>query len=504
LKNVVKIQQYQYLQKYFCIVITNYENITKEELITSHQSLQTDFLKLKSELEQLKRLIFGSKSERFVPIQPLNQASLELELEKLPQEPTVKEKITYERKKTTSVNKSHPGRTPIPAHIERRTEVIEPIEDITGLKKIGEEITEVLEYQAPQFYVRRIVRPKYSRVEKQGVITAQLPSLPIEKGMAGSSLLSWIIIEKFVYHMPLHRLIQKFKTQGLHIPAPTISDWVRQSCELLDLLYEKLKDEILKQTYLQADETPIPVLDKDKEGATHQGYYWVYHAVEAKMVLFDYRQGRNKSGPTELLKDFNGFLQSDGYAAYETLDASRITLFHCMAHARRYFEQALDNDKQRAEHALTQIQSLYDIERTCREGNYTHQQREALRQEKSLPVLNDMKDWLKTNHLHVLPKSLVGKAINYSLERWEKLSLYATNGRLEIDNNLVENQVRPVAIGRKNYLFAGSHEAARRHAMIYSFIGTCKLRGIDPEKWLTDVFNRIQDHKVNKLHEFFS
>jgi transposase len=484
-------------------VITNPEHLTKEELITAHQSLQADFIKLKSELDQLKRMIFGSKSERFIPAQPLNQGALELEMEKLLADPIVKEKITYERKKNPSANKAHPGRTPIPAHIERRTEVVEPSQDVTGLKKIGEEVTEVLEYQAAQFYVRRIVRPKYAKADKQGIITAQLPSLPIEKGMAGPSLLSWIIIEKFVYHMPLYRLIQKCKTQGINIPAPTISDWVRQSCELLDLLYEKLKDEILKQTYLQADETPIPVLDKDKEGATHQGYYWVYHSVETKMVLFDYRPGRSRSGPTELLKDFNGFLQTDGYAAYETLDESRIKLFHCMAHARRYFEQALDNDKDRAEYALKQIQKLYEVERTCREENYSHEQREVLRKEKSLPVLSDMKAWLKTNYLHVLPKSGIGKAIHYSLERWDKLALYATNGRLEIDNNLVENQIRPVAIGRKNYLFAGSHEAASRHAMIYSFIGTCKLRGIDPEKWLNDVFNRIQDHKVNKLHEFF-
>lgn len=222
------------------------------------------------------------------------------------------------------------------------------------------------------------------------------------------------------------------------------------------------------------------------------------------MVLFDYREGRGKIGPTDLLKNFNGFLQTDGYSVYETLDTKRITLLHCMAHARRYFEQALDNDKERSEYALTQIQKLYETERICREQKYTHEQREELRKKKSLPVLLEMKGWLKTNHLHVLPKSLIGKAINYSLERWDKLSLYASNGMLEIDNNLVENQIRPVAIGRKNYLFAGSHDAAQRHAMLYSFIGTCKLRGIDPESWLSDVLNRIQDHKVNKLHEFFS
>lgn len=483
---------------------TTYENLTKEELITELISSKNNFLQLKSELDQLKRMIFGNKSERFVPVQSVNQATLDFEVEELPQEPSVKETITYQRKKTGTTQKVHTGRTPIAAHLERRIEVIEPTEDITGLKKIGEEITEVLEYQSPKFYVRRIIRPKYSRPEKQGVIIAQLPSLPIEKGMAGASLLSWIIIEKFVYHMPLHRLIQKFAREGIKIPPATISDWVRQTCRLLDLLYEKLIDEVLRQNYLQADETPIPVLDKDKEGATHQGYYWVYHSVEKKIVLFDYREGRGKTGPVEILKKFNGYLQTDGYAAYEALDTKQITLIHCMAHARRYFEQALDNDKERAEYALKQIQKLYETERICKEGNYIPERREELRKEKSLPVLTEIKEWLKKNYLHVLPKSLIGKAINYSLQRWDKLSLYATNGRLEIDNNLVENQIRPVAIGRKNYLFAGSHDAARRHAMLYSFIATCKLRGIDPESWLSDVLVRIQDHKVNKLHEFFS
>ena len=252
-------------------MINTYENLPKENILNLLAEKDFKITKLQSELDQLKRMVFGSKSERFVPAQPVNQATLELEVEKLPEEPTVKETITYERKKNKTENKVHTGRTPIPAHIERRTEIVEPAEDITGLNKIGEEVTEVLEYQSPKFYVRRIVRPKYSRAEKQGVIIAQLPSLPIEKGMAGSSLLSWIIIEKFVYHMPLHRLIQKFAREGIKIPPATISDWVRQTCQLLELLYEKLISEVLKQTYLQADETPIPVLDKDKEGATHQG-----------------------------------------------------------------------------------------------------------------------------------------------------------------------------------------------------------------------------------------
>ncbi len=504
-------------------MVETLEKLSKAELINTHLSLHSkhhdmllekesllhekDFtiIKLKAELKQLQRLIHGVKSERFTSPQCAHPGVLELDLnvERLPEEPTVKETILYERKKKRERNIVHVGRTPIPAGIERIEEIILPEGDLSGCSKIGEEVTEMLEYRPGKLFVRRIVRPKYALPGKKGVVIGALPSLPIEKGIAGASLLSWIIIEKFIYHLPLHRLIQKMQRAGMKISPSTVSDWVRQSSGVLELLFEWFRREVFKQTYLQVDETPIPVLDKDKQGATHQGYYWVYHCPEKKMVLFDYREGRGRIGPSEMLKDFTGFLQTDGYAAYESFDSKRITLIHCMAHARRYFEQALDNDRERGEYALIQIQKLYEVERICREGSYSHEQREMLRKEKSLPILMAMKQWLKTNQLHVLPKSLIGKAINYSLERWDKLSVYAQNGRLEIDNNLVENQIRPVAIGRRNYLFAGSHDAARRHAMLYSFIGTCKLRGIDAENWLCNVLSRIQDHKVNKLHEFF-
>jgi transposase len=266
-------------------------------------------------------------------------------------------------------------------------------------------------------------------------------------------------------------------------------------------LYDVLKKEVLSQDYLQADETPIAVMDKDKQGATHQGYHWVYHAPGIKMVLFDYRPGRGRDGPREILKNFRGHLQADGYNAYKIFDNKPITLLNCMAHARRKFEQALDNDKVRAEHVLQQMQKLYAIERKAREENHNHAQRYELRQVESVTVLQSLHDWFKENLRQVLPKSLIGEAISYSLGRWAKLSLYITDGKLEIDNNLVENVIRPVALGRKNYLFAGSHEAAQRSAMLYSFMGTCKLRGVEPLQWLKTTLTKLPDHKANRLHE---
>lgn len=319
--------------------------------------------------------------------------------------------------------------------------------------------------------------------------------------MAGAGLLAWIVVQKYVDHLPLHRQIEQFKRFGMRIPSSTMSDWVGMSLKELTPLYEVLKKKTLASNYLQADETPIQVLDDTKKGKSHRGYYWVYRDPQAGLVLFDYRESRSRQGPSEMLKDFEGYLQSDGYAAYENFDRGKITLMHCMAHAGRYFEQALDNDRKRAEHALSQIQELYSIERFTRVNQLTHVERYDVRQESSMPILNQMHQWLKENIMQVTPKSAIGTAMSYSLSRWDKLMIYASDGRLEIDNNLVENSIRPIAIGRKNYLFAGSHHAAKRAAMIYSLLGACKLKGVEPFSWLKNVFEVLPDWKCNRLQE---
>jgi transposase len=479
---------------------TAYENQSNNSLIGLLIERDFSILTLQQELAQMKRMIFGAKSERFAPAVPVEQASLGFEMETAIAPALVKQEISYTREKQKS-NKVHTGRLPIPAHIERIKIEVTPDVDITGLTCIGEEVTEELEYKAGSFYVNQYIRKKYAKPDGEGIIIGALPTRPIEKGMAGAGLMASIIIEKYVDHLPLYRQIQRFKRVGMDIPSATISGWLRGSCNLLHPLYDVLKQEVLSQDYLQADETTIAVMDKEKQGATHQGYHWVYHAPEIKMVLFDYRQGRGRDGPREILKDFRGHLQADGYNAYEIFDNERITLLHCMAHARRKFEQALDDDKVRAEYVLQQIQKVYAIERKAREENYTHDQRHELRKAESVAILQSLHEWFKENLHQVLPKSLIGEAIAYSLGRWGKLSIYATEGKLEIDNNLVENVIRPVALGRKNYLFAGSHEAAQRSAMLYSFMGTCKLRGVEPLQWLKTTLTKLPDHKANKLIE---
>jgi transposase len=285
------------------------------------------------------------------------------------------------------------------------------------------------------------------------------------------------------------------------IAQSTSNDWFRTVLNHLHALYEAHKRVTLATSYLGADETPISVMDEDKKGTTHRGYYWVYHNPEQKLVLFDYRPGRGREGPDDILKDFQGYLQTDGYSAYEDFDRrGGITLLHCMAHARRKFHEALENDQPRAEYALNMFQKLYAIERRIKEEGLRGDAVVQLRQGEALPVLQTLKTWMEQEYPRlVVKKSPIAGAMAYFLPRWGKLCIYTRDARLSIDNNLVENAIRPIAVGRKNYLFAGSHEAAQRAAMVYSFLATCKLHNINPYYWLRDVLENMHRFSINNL-----
>lgn len=377
-----------------------------------------------------------------------------------------------------------------------------PLEPVEGLKKIGEERTEVLELAPAKFFKLVFVRPKYAKANNEGVLIGELPSRPIEKCLAGNVLLASILINKYVDHLPLYRQQQIFKRAGIKIAPSTIDGWVSQLGTLLEPLYDSMVNVVKNDGYLQADETPTRVLDKNKKGQCHRGYYWVYHSPPKKMVVFDYQRGRSKEAPREILKDFKGYLQTDGYTAYNSYAAKKdITHLACWAHARRYFYEARTQDRLRAEHAMDKIQQLYTIERELRECD--NEKRKEARLKKSLPIINELGKWIAAENKKVLPKSAIGKAFGYTINLWDSLQSYLYNGALLMDNNLIENTIRPNALGRKNYLFAGSHEGAKRTAMFYSFMGTCKLHGVNPMDWLSEVLSKIADHKVNKLYELF-
>jgi transposase len=473
----------------------NYK-VLYEELLVKYEGLLL-------ELNNLKKAVYGSKQERFVSraCDP-SQITLDLAVEQVATCSVIDtKKITYTRTTTEVAEKKvHNGRMKLPEHLERRETIIEPAEDVSLCKKIGVEVTEELEYEPGKLYVNRIVRPKYAKPDDGGIVTAPMIERPLPKGIAGAGLLATIVIDKYVDHLPLYRQVERFKREGINIPYSTITDWLSGTCSLITPLYEALKKLVLQSNYLHADESPIKVLDKDKKGTTHRGYFWVYQNSIDKFVLFDYRPGRGREGPAEILKDFKGHLQTDGYPLYDFFkQQAGITVMNCMAHARRMFFDALENDPSRVEYALQQIGLLYDIERKAKDQSLNTEARLQLRQREALPVLNSLEDWMKQEYVKVAPKSAIAKALQYSLGRWEELKIYTTDGKLNIDNNPVENSIRPVAIGRKNYLFAGSHEAAQRSAMLYSLLGTCKLHGVNPTIWLTDILKTIASYPVNKI-----
>ena len=477
-----------------------------ESLCGLYQQAQLEILQLKQQLQQLQKMMFSAGSERFFPTAPdASQLSLDIQADTLAACSVIDTKrISYTKTNIALEQKplQHPGRMKLPESLRREQIIIEPTGDITACKKMGEEITEVLEYQPGELYVKQYRRIKYARPGNTGVLIGELPSRPVEKAMAGEGLLAQIVIDKYVDHLPLYRQMQRFERSGIKLSYSTLTDWVSDTCKLITPLFEALKTEVLQSNYLHADETPIKVMDKDKKGETHRGYYWVYQNSNDKIVFFDYQEGRGREGPTEILQHFRGYLQTDGYVAYDVFDKKEdITQIHCMAHARRMFNEALDNDRVVAEHAMREIQKLYAIERNCKEQNLSFDAIRTIRQEQAVPIPDSLGKWMKEQYIHAIPKSSIGKALGYSIERWEKLSRYTENGMLNIDNNPVENSIRPVAIGRKNYLFAGSHEAAKRSGMLYSLLGTCKMHGIEPYTWLKDVLAQISNHPINRIKD---
>ncbi len=493
---------------------TALENLSKEDLLkmVSSMSKQNEILHqereilsqerdyLKAQVEMLQRMQFGQKRERFEgdPDQtmlPFNAEPAEAEQ----QQEEIKEKIEYVRKRP-----NHKGRAKLPAHLPVVEIEIHPEGDLSKMVCIGKEITEELECEPAKFYIKRYIRYKYAARNGNGVSIAELPERVIDKGIAGPSLLAMILVGKYQDHLPLYRQKQIFARENIQIPSSTIEGWTRQALEKLEPLYEQMVFDTKSQGYLQVDETPIKVLDSDKKGAAHQGYFWVYHSPLDKTVLFDYNPSRGGHVLKSMLDNFKGYLQTDGYAAYEKFGKKKdITHLACWAHARREFEKALKNDPARAQKALLMIQELYKVERKAKEEKLSPDKIKELRLKESLPVINELGKWIFDEIKDTLPKSQIGKAMAYAYLRWDMLSEYLRDGNLQIDNNLIENAIRPVALGRKNWLFAGSHEAAQRSAMIYSFFAICKKHEVNPFLWLKHTLMNIASINHKNIKELY-
>jgi transposase len=469
----------------------NYEKIIAEK--------DAQIASLTHQLEQLKTLIFGQKRERFKSNIPDEQLNLFVLPEAEQVEDPAIEKITYERKKSTN----HPGRSPLPDHLPVEEHIIEPQVDTEGMVKIGEEITETLDYTPASLVIKRTIRPKYVDSKNERIHIGPLPERPLSKGIAEAGLLAHILVSKFVDHLPYYRQIQRFKRDfRWEVSQSTINNWMAACCTLLKPLYQDMKKKILQSHYIQADESPIRVLDQDKPGTTHQGYQWVYHAPEEGIVVFHYRKGRGMHGPKELLMNYSGYLQCDGYKVYDKIGKRKeITLVGCLVHARRKFFEAKESDAKRSDYALDVFQQIYRANKQINLMSPNEGQKQQMRIETIKPLMEELLDWVQEESIEVLPKSRIGKAMVYYQNQWPKLQNILFDPKLELDNNLIENKIRPLALGRKNYLFAGSHNGAEWAAMIYSFFATCKIHQVNPWDWLKDVLQKLTETNIQELDQ---
>lgn len=412
---------------------------------------------------------------------------------------------TNSQKKKRKKRPKEQNRKPLPDHLPREVEVIElPEEECkcgkcgAELLEVGEEISEQLEYQPAVLKVKQIRRKKYACKDESlhGLFRCRLPNRIIPKGIAGPSLLSHILISKYIDHLPLERIEKILLRSDVHIPKSSMSDWMGKLCSALNPLMECLKNKMLDSRILNADETTFKVQQNSKQGPLLNGYLWSFIGNK-KWVWYEWKQGRNRFTPLEVLEGFTGeYLQTDGYAAYNAVSKQLgLEQLGCWAHARRGFIKAEECGYKEASDVLDLIADLYRIERECKENEYTDQKIRAVRRKKSVAILEQIKAKTQELRSSALPKGELGKALTYLTNQWESLIVFTEDGDLEIDNNMAERAFRPTVLGRKNYLFAGSKNGAQWAASFYSLIETAKLHGVDPAAYLTKVIYYLADYE---------
>jgi transposase len=475
------------------------------------QLLSRDVLieQLKLQLARLKRMKFGRSSEQLDE----KIAQLEFSLEEL--EANAAAAVPPEARANAPASK--PVRKPLPGHLPREPRVHEPLTGSCNcpecggtLRALGEDVSEVLEYIPEHWKVLKHVRPKYSCSACQKIVQAKAPSRPIERSYAGPGLLAHVMVSKYCDHLPFYRQSQIYARDGVDLDRATLADWGGAVSALLAPLLGALEDYVMAAHKLHADDTPIPVLAPGT-GKTKNGRLWAYlrddrpaGSTDPPAVLFRYSPDRKGERPCEHLQHFRGILQADAYGGFNGLyDRKHEPLIEaaCWAHARRKFFEIYDSTASPiAFEALERIRALYEIEEQIR--GRAPDERKAVRQVRAAPLLKELYDWLRaTVRRERSKKSDISSAIGYALSLWSALTRYRDDGCIEIDNNPVERELRTVALGRKNYLFAGSDAGGERAAAFYSLIGTAKLNGLDPEAYLRHVLTYIAEHPINRIEE---
>jgi transposase len=497
------------------------ENLTRQnEIITAQNVEMSQRIKeLTAQIEWFQRQMFGRKSEKRLILdgQPslFSDESIGCVTNNTndgeePSESLTDDNDNLNSKKRKSVKRPRQTWDNLPI-LETRT--IEPQNvDLAKYRKIGEETTYLLGFEPGKLFRIAVIRPKYGLkdstevVERgEGVKIAPLPLFPIYKGMPSSSLLSEILLQKYEYHMPFYRQIKQFAHLGMTgLKEATLVGWFKRTMELLRPLYDALVQEIFQCDYIQSDETTVPVINNEKHQADKE-YLWMARAVMKKLSAFFY-SGGSRSG--DVIKEktdkynFNGYLQCDGYAGYTSAykPGLGVLIVCCLVHIRRYFEHALNENRKPASWFLGKIRELYHIESECDKVGMTFEQRKAERLLRSKPLLEEMKAWLENEGLKYSSRTLIGQAVSYAYTRWNNMMRILDDGRLLLDNNLAENEIRPITLGRKNFLFCGNHEAAKNMCVITSLLSTCRNHDVNPRLYLNSVIESMP-YFMNAKHE---
>lgn len=454
------------------------------------------------ELAHHKRIRFGCKSEALSPEQrdlfadacDEDGAAIVAELEQQ-QEPAAKPR-QYKRS----------GRNPLPPELPRIEHRHEPESCTCGqcgrdLVKIGEDISEQLDVEPARFFVHRHIRPQYACRACETITAALVPAAIIDGGLAAPGLHAWVLIQKYLDHLPLYRIEKISDRHGVPIARSTLAQWVGQLGVRLQPLVDRLTALLKLGQVLHADETPVQQLDPGK-GRTKRAYMWAYRSNDLedapRIVVFDYQTSRSGAHARNFLQDWRGYLMVDDYGGYKALFQQGVTELACLAHCRRkFFDLHAAGGHPVAEEALRRIGELYAVEKLAREGDVAT--RLVLRQQEAMPRLRALREWLIAQRLKTADGSGLARAIDYSLKRWPALIRYVEDGILPIDNNPVENAIRPITLGRRNWLFTGSERAGCRAAAIQSLLATAKLNGLEPYAWLKDTLEKLPTWPYSRI-----
>lgn len=479
--------------------------------------LESQVLDLRGELQQarwqidqLKKKLFGPTSERQVS-DTLSKEQILMGLFPPPSEPPATQDVVLPETPAAPTEEKKKRRAPRQPQTRELEVVITRIEPPSTAcdscheagRQLRIEKSEYFDYQPARIIRHEVHRPVYAHncaCDAPKMVIAPLPPMPVEKGMPSPGLLAHVALSKYADHLPLYRQQQQFARLGVNFPRALLADWMTKTAGWLQPLVREMKTGLLAGDYLQVDETPVKVMDPEVKGRCAIGWLWVA-GVPGGDVIFEFHPGRGKVFAAELVGDFEGYLQRDGYGVYQSLarDNPGLIPVGCWAHARRYFVDALDDEPVQAKWFVEEIRKLYLIEAHAREKALSPDDRLTLRKDLSAPVLTAIKARMDEIEMALLPQSPLGKACRYARAEWTPLTRCLENGRLEIDNNLTENAIRPSAVGKKNWLFIGHPEAGWRSAVIYSVIASCRRRKIDPWEYLRDVLTRLPSATTSQL-----